>query len=238
MRMRIWTAVLTVLVLGGAMAAQDAPPAGGGQNGGGWRGGGQGFSGVGGQIVSIEGQTITLQTRDGATAKVKVSDATRMMNDGNPATLADFKVGDRIFAGGEQGKDGVWNAAMLGKRAGGGMGRGGAGGGPMMRPEDNGKTFVFGEITKIDGTKISLKKPDGAEQTIEVDDSTSFLNDHRESITLADFKVGQMVRGPGEVKNGVFVPKMLSTGMPRRQRGVEGAGAPPAPAQPAPEQKN
>jgi hypothetical protein len=133
------------------------------------------------------------------------------MKDGKEAKLSDFKVGDRVFASGEQDKDGVWTAQMLGQRAGaGGMG------GMQARPEDNGKTYILGELTKIDGTKLTVRKPDNIEQVIEVDDNTSFRNERRESVTLADVKVGDFLRGRGTLKSGVFVPQELNAGRARR----------------------
>jgi hypothetical protein len=189
---------------------------------------GAGFHGVGGQITAIEGTTIRLQTPDGGTAKVTTTSSTRFMKDRNEAKLSDFKVGDRVFAMGEQDKDGVWTAQVLGQRTGGGdFQRGGGMGGMQPRPEDNGKTYIFGEVTKIDGTKLTVKKPDNTEQVIEVDDDTSFRNEGRESVTLADVKVGEFVRGQGAVKNGVFVPKVLNAGRPRGMRPGASQGTSP-----------
>ncbi len=91
-------------------------------------------------------------------------------------------------------------------------------------------------MTKIDGTKLTIKKPDNTEQVIEADDDTSFRSG-RESVTLAEVKIGDFVRGQGALKNGVFVPKELNSG---RARGVyQGAtpptdGAPQTPSQSAP----
>jgi hypothetical protein len=190
--------------------------------------------GVGGQITAIEGSTISLQTFRGETAKVNVASSTKITQDRNEAKLADLKVGDRIFVSGSQGKDGVWNAQLVAKRT------GEFGGGPNRQapnPADNGKTFIFGELTKIDGTRLTIRKPDGSEQVIEVDDDTSFRNQQHESVTLADMKVGQLLRGQGEVKNGVFVPKVLNAGMPRSHGPITQepppAGTASAPAQPA-----
>jgi hypothetical protein len=233
MRLNVLTVAVLAIGLCVSAMAQDSPPTPpeGGQSTG--RGMGRDFHGVGGQITAIEGSMITLQTRDGETAKVKVSSSTRIMKDRNEAKLSDFKVGDRIFAAGEQGKDGVWVADMLGQRTGaGGPPRGGMGG-PQLKPEDNGKTYIAGEITKIDGTKLTIKKPDGNEQVIAVDDETSFRNG-RDSVTLADLKVGGFVRGTGVAKDGIFVPKELNTGRPRGPRpGAAPTGAPPAGAPPA-----
>jgi hypothetical protein len=197
------------------------------------------FHGVGGQITAIEGNTITLRTFRGENAKVAVISSTRITRDRSDAKLSDFKVGDTVFVRGEQGRDGVWSAEMLAERSGqpgqrGGMGMGGGGmrGAPVV-PEDNGKTYIAGTVIKIDGTKLTVKKPDGADQVIEVDDDTSFRNERRESVTLADVKVGDMVRGRGEVKNGIFVPGQLTAGA-NRPRLTPPAGVPPAVAPPVP----
>jgi len=230
MRMKLLALAVLATAICGAAMAQDAPPAAGQDGGGPGRGMGRDFQGVGGQITAIEGSTITLQTFTGETAKVKVSSSTRLMKDRNEAKLSDFKVGDRVFARGEQGKDGVWNAQMLGQRSGPpNGGRGGTMGGAQLKPEDNGKTYIFGELVKVEGTKLTVKKPDNTVQVIEVDDETSFRSG-RESVTLADVKIGDFVRGQGAVKNGVFVPKELNSGKPR---GQQAGGPPPPPPPPA-----
>jgi hypothetical protein len=205
-------------------AAQDAPSAGGaspdGQRMG--RGPGGNFQGVGGEITKIEGNTLTLTTFRGETAKVSVVDSTRIMKERAEAKLIDLKVGDRVMVRGQQDKNGVWVAEGVHVGGAGGM-RGGPGGaGP--NPADNGKTFIAGTVTKIDGLKLTVKKPDGSEQVIAVDDDTSFRNQRRESVTLADIKVGAMVHGQGEVKGGVFVPRQLTTGE-FRQHSEPPAGA-------------
>jgi len=189
--------------------------------------------GVGGQITAIEGSTVTLQTLRGETAKVNITSSTRLTRDRNDAKLSDFKVGDRVFAAGEQGKDGVWTARILAQRSGGGGIRREM---AQQKPEDNGKTYIFGEVAKIDGTKLTIKKPDNSEQIIEVDDDTSFRNERRESVTLAEVKIGDLVRGPGVLKSGVFVPKELNTGRPRgaRQATAPPDGAPQNPNRTAP----
>ena len=110
-------AAVTVLAVGlfGIAMAQEAPPTppqGAGQ-GRGMRGN---FRGVGGQITAIDGSTITLETFRGETAKVKITSSTRLVKDGNEAKLSEFKVGDRVFAAGEQDKDGAWIAQMFGQR--------------------------------------------------------------------------------------------------------------------------
>jgi hypothetical protein len=188
---------------------------------------GRDFHGVGGRISAIEGATITLDSFRGESAEVKITSSTRLMKDGREAKLSDFKVGDRVFASGEQDKDGVWTAQVFSQRAG---GPGGKMGPAQAKPEDNGKTYILGELNKVDGTRLTVKKPDNTEQVIEVDDGTSFRNERRESVTLADIKIGDFVRGQGAVKDGVFVAKELLTGRARGPR----SNAPARPSAPPP----
>ncbi len=231
MRMKSIAAVATLTIgLCGAMMAQDGPPPGAPPQGEAHEGRGTGFHGVAGQITAIDGTTVTLQTFSGGTAKVKITPSTRLVKDRNEAKLTDYKVGDRVFASGEQDKEGVWVAQVLGERTGaGGFPHGGAMGGAQFKPEDNGKTYIAGELVKVDGTKLTVKKPDDTVQVIEVDDDTSFRNERRESVTLADFKAGDFLRGQGAVKDGVFVAKSLNAGRGRGPR----AGTPPPPPPPS-----
>ena len=63
--------------------------------------------------------------------------------------------------------------------------------------------------------------------------------DSAESITLADIKVGDLVAGPGKLKNGIFTPTQLSVSDPTRQRRRGNGGNPRGdtapPVQPPPE---
>ncbi len=79
----------------------------------------------------------------------------------------------------------------------------------------------------MDDARVTVKRPDGVSQVIQADEGTSFKRGRRrtqmplngspaagadaggESITLADLKVGDVVVGPGALKNGVFVPAEL-----------------------------
>jgi len=214
-----------------AVMAQQAPPdAADGVRAG--RGPGANFHGVGGQITAIEGSTITLQTFSGESAKVHVTSSTRLIRDRVEAKFSDFKVGDRVFASGEQGKHGAWTAQFLAQRGGTGpRGENGA----RQKPEDNGKTYISGEITRIEGTTLTIRKPDNAEEVIEVNDETAFRNG-RESVTFADVKVGDFVRGQGALKNGIFVLNKLNAGRPRgaRQGAVPPGVVPQNQSQPAP----
>jgi len=87
----------------------------------------------------------------------------------------------------------------------------------MMR-EQLGKKFIAGEVAKIEETKLTIKRIDGETQVIEVDENTSFRNSKRESITLADVKVGDRVAGRGDLKDGIFVAGSLNVGAPGEMR--------------------
>ena len=173
--------------------------------------------GVAGTITALDANTITIKTRDGQTTQVTINDKTVYRKDRTAATLADFKVGDTVFVRGEKTGDNAWLAAAVATRGGGGA--------PDNFREGMGKLFIAGEVKSIDGTQLTIQRPDGVVQTIAVDENTSFRKDG-ESITLADLKPGDHVFGRGELKNGVFVPAILNLGQPRfgmqRQDGAPG----------------
>jgi hypothetical protein len=166
------------------------------------------FKGTAGAITAIKDDVITIKSRNGDEVKVKVSDKTLCRKDQNPAKLADFKVGDMIIAGGDQAADGSWNATFVASRP------AGAGGSQMMMSEGLGKVFIVGKVKEINGTKLTIERPDKESQIIEVDENTSFKK-QSESITLADIKPGDSVFGRGAVKDGVFVPTILTVGEPQ-----------------------
>jgi hypothetical protein len=145
------------------------------------------------------------------------------MKDRQPAKLADFKVGDMAMVRGRSTGTDAWEAEFLGSRRGdsgpGGFSQGGY-------AQDLGKKFIAGEIKSIDGTHLTIARMDGQTQTIAVDENTSFKK-NGESITLADFKAGDHVFGPGEVKDGTFVASKLMIGdMHRMHGGPEGSHGP------------
>jgi hypothetical protein len=174
--------------------------------------------GVAGTITAIEGTTLTVKSRNGQTAQVIVSDKTEYRKGRDSAKLADLKVGDEIFVKAQKAEDGTWPAEVIGIRP---------AGAPNMGDfrEALGKKFILGEIKSVQGVQLTILRPDGVEQTITVDENTSFRKDG-ESVTLADFKAGDHVFGRGELKNGVFVPVVLNWGEPRFMGGP-GGGQPP-----------
>src|SRR5262249_35668021 len=150
---------------------------------------------------------------------IKVGENTRVTKERQPIKLEEIKTDEVVLARGSL-KDNVMDAAMVGvvnpqmiqmMGQGGGPGGGGRGPGAGFNREDLGKKFIAGEVKAINETKLTIARPDGQNQDIEVDENTSFKRGN-ESITLPDIKTGDFVRGSGELKNGVFVPKELIVG--------------------------
>lgn len=238
------TILLAVASLGWAQD-QSAPPADAPTQGMGQMGqmqnGGRRGPGVAGTITAIDSATLVVKTRDGKTETVNLSDKTQFRKDRQPAKAADFKVGDEVFVRGQQAGD-SWTADVVAARP--------AGAGDMQQRmrEGMGKQFIAGEVKAINGTQLTIARPDGVSQTITVDENTSFKKQN-ESITLADVKVGDHVFGRGELKSDVFVPATLNVGQPGMMRRGQGQGMgmgqgsgmgqtpPPDTAAPAPPQQ-
>ena len=172
------------------------------------------WPGFAGTITAISDSSMTVKTLDGQTVQVSLSDKTQFRKDRQPAKLADFKVGDDIAVRGEQ-KDGVWQAEAVVERPAGQM--------AAMR-EGLGKQFIVGEVKAINGTQLTIERPDNVTQTITADENTSF-HKNNESITLADIKVGDHVFGRGELKSDVFVPRVLNVGEMHFMMGPHGGAA-------------
>jgi hypothetical protein len=110
---------------------------GGGQGGpgggGGWQQGGGGMQGTraGGEITSISGNQIKVQSRRGGERIIVVNDQTTFNKEGQSIALKDLKVGDRIFAMGKEANGQFVATEVHSGRPGGGGGRGGMQGPPQ-----------------------------------------------------------------------------------------------------------
>ncbi len=218
--MKIKNSIMMAVLLAGLVSgcgAQDTPPTtppdskpGSAADGG--REPGRRRPDVVGKITAINGQTLTIQNPEGRDVTVTVTGTTRFMKDRQPAKLTNFKVGDMAMVRGRSTGTDAWEAEVLGTRTGsaGAFGQGGF-------AEGMGKKFIAGEIKAIDGTHLTITRRDGETQTIAVDENTSFRKEG-ESITLADFKVGDRIYGPGAVKDGTFMATTLNLGGPRGMR--------------------
>jgi hypothetical protein len=223
--------MLVFLVFSLAAWAQDAPaaapqgpPPQGMDQGSMGHGPGHRGSGVAGSITAINADSIVIKTMDGKTAQVNLNSNTQFRKERQPVKLSDFKVGDEVFVRGPQASDGSWQAEMIGARP-----AGGGGGFRQGMAEGMGKQFIAGEVKAVNGTQLTIARPDGVTQTISVDENTSFRKQN-ESITLADIKPGDHVFGRGALKGDVFVPTQLNVGEPGMGMGRgngQGRGTPP-----------
>ncbi len=190
-----------------------------------------------GKITSVNKDVLTVAPLSGGQPiTVKITANTRVTRQRQPIKVEEIKVDEVVFVRGqingnsvEAGMVGVVPPEMAQRMQQGGVG--GMGGGRQFNPEDMGKKFIAGEVKAINETKLTIARPDGQSQDIEVDENTSFKKSG-ESITLADIKVGDFVSGPGELKNNIFVAKELRAGRLPRGGGMgfgqgrgQGAGA-------------
>ncbi|HEV2135382.1 MAG TPA: DUF5666 domain-containing protein [Terracidiphilus sp.] len=225
----------------------SAPQAG--QYGGGYgrRGGGRGFGGMGmmgraisGNVTDIAAGRFTVKTFEGDTYTVNFSDSTRFMkmqggmgggrgrmggggmrgNPPEPIKAADIKVGDPIAARGQVDASaktiGAAGIMLLDPQAAQRM---------QQMAADYGKTWFMGRVTTIDGTNVTLTgTQDNAPHTFAVNENTDF-RERRTPITLADVKVGDMIRAQGALSNGTFIASIVNV-MRMPQGGPNGPGNP------------
>ena len=204
-----------------------------------------GMQRVMGEVTAVNGANLTIKTEDGSSFQVTTTDNTRVMKGrGVSVKVADLKVGDGLMAMGNlDAPNKTMHAAMVVAQDAADM--------KKMR-ENLGKTYIIGKVTAIDAddAKMTVMRSDGVSQTIGFDETTSFKRGRvmrggsggfgggdasgsapapsAESITLADIKVGDQVGGQGSLKNGVFVPAVLTVGAPGQGRRRGGEGQPGA----------
>lgn len=156
-------AVLAALAIGTgvAMAQQGEAPSGAtddavfrpGMGPMGPDGPGRGRHLMGGEVIKVEGNTITIKTLKGEEKAVKVDDNTKYRKppDG-AATLADVKAGEKVGVLLDRSSTAdnlLARAVMIGE--------------PPARG-----SAVIGEITKVDGNKVTIKAADGSEKEVEL----------------------------------------------------------------------
>jgi hypothetical protein len=221
---------------------QGQGQAGQGQGRGGHEGGPRPLFG---KITAMNNGTMEITSPDGQAVTVKVTPQTEFRKDREPAKASDFKVGDMVFVRGDKNADNTVTASMIGARSGGpGLGGrpngpGGGPGGGGMNLGTLGKDYVAGEVKSIDAPKLTVLRTDNVTQTLELNEETS-LRRGRESITMADIKVGDHIMARGAANGQVFVPKGVTVMTPemwqRMQQyaasGASGANTSPATATP------
>ncbi|HTZ58736.1 MAG TPA: DUF5666 domain-containing protein [Acidobacteriaceae bacterium] len=186
--------------------------------------GGQGFrqafgpgNGVRGTVTAIAGDSFTIKTDPGDIYHVFYGPNTRLMKDRQPIQASDVHVGDMLMAGGlVDAKAKTVGAVVVvdidAKEV-------------SEARASFGKTWVVGKVTAIHGLKISIERAgDKQTQVLAVDENTSFRK-HREDVTLADVKVGDMISSQGAIHDNTFVATILRI-MPPGSGHFAGAGQP------------
>jgi hypothetical protein len=203
---------------------------------------------IAGKVTEVGKDSLVIAPLSGGDAvTVKINADTRVNKQRQPIKLEEIKKEDVVFVRGEK-KDSIVQATMVGvvppeiaerMRQGGGaffIAGGGGPGGQQFNREDLGKKFIAGEVKAIDGVKLTVARPDGQSQDIEVDENTSFKKG-QESVTLPDIKVGDFISGPGEVKGDVFVARTINIGRGRMMNRNRRGEGPPADQQKPPSQE-
>jgi len=186
--------------------------------------------GVRGTVTAVSGNNISIKTEQGDVYKIETGPNTHLRKqrdrsqgraagtaDANPGgeqvKVSDIHVGDMVLAAGDKDDKaktvGAVMVIVLDKEQ------------YEKARADFGKTWTAGAIQSIDETKITVKRPDNVIQTIVVDENTSFRK-RRDSITMADIKVGDNVTARGALQNGNFVATVLSVGGPGQGGGPGG----------------
>jgi len=162
-----WAAglVLGVAMAGAPAAASVAPVGGSGQEeqSGGLPAGSQMVRGT---VTAVGGEGLTVMGEAGVIYRVTTTPNTRLMKGREPVKVTEIKAGDGLGAMGVLDPSTKTLHAMFVtvldaeqvKKA----------------QADLGKTYIAGEVTAMDEVKLTIKRPDGVVQTIEVDEGTSF----------------------------------------------------------------
>jgi hypothetical protein len=145
--------------------------------------------------------SFAVKTDSGQPWKVLYGVNTRLMKGRDAIRASDIQTGDMIFAAGnvDEKKKTIGAAILIDIPS------------EEVRKarEGLGKTWAAGKITAIAGTRIQVHRLDGVEQSIAVDENTSF-REKRDSVTLADLRPGEGFRAEGHVTNGIFTATTLT----------------------------
>lgn len=148
------------------------------------------ISGVFGQVVSVTGNTITVNGKDGKIYSIDATNAKIFKSKDNSLVITDIKIGDTLIVKGKVSgttvsatviKDGLWSASEVrhGKLPG-----------------------VYGTVSAVNGTTITLTREDG--KTYTVDASKAVITNGVKAkkpavITVSDIVIGDSVMVNGTV---------------------------------------
>ncbi len=150
------------------------------------RKGGRGLGAFGGghgavTITAIDGSKVSLTTEDGWTRTITVTADTKIRKGGQDAKVGDLAVGDQIRFSQKRNDDGSYTITAI----------------QVPTPKTG------GEVTKIDGDTLTLKRRNGETQTVTLTGSTTYQVG-REAGARTDVKVGSKVTVEGSTSGDAF----------------------------------
>ena len=185
----------------GATTAPDATAAPGVHGPGraypGFKGWPGGFGGLGGasvpgfgshiMISAIKDLQISLATADGWSRTITATSATVITKGGQTIEVADLKVGDEIHFRQTRNADGTYTIVAI----------------DVVVPRTG------GEVTKVDGNDITIKKRDGTSQIVTVTGSTVYRLGSAAG-SKSDVKVGSDIEAAGTISGTAFTATSVS----------------------------
>jgi len=177
--------------------------------------GGVGAPGIGRlggvEITGIDGSDLDLETVDGWTRTITVTDGTEITKGGDPIELDDLAVGDSIRFRLERNDDGTFSITRI----------------DVVLPH------VAGTVTAVTDTTITVELRGGTTATVHVDDGTVFkVEDVTGTAGIDDVKVGMRIVASGEANaDGSLDASRVLAGTGRFREDREWKRAPdPSPA--------
>ena len=159
---------------------------------------GNGLSGV---VTTAQPGNFMIRTDDGQSYKVFWGPNTHFMKDRELVEAKVIRVGDMLVAAGEvDRKAKTVGAVFLYDLDAAEVSKARAG---------FGKTWTAGKVTAIHDLKITIEEAgDQKAEVVAVDENTSFRR-RKESVTLADVKVGDFISVQGTPRNNAFLARVL-----------------------------
>ncbi len=174
-----------------------------------------------GKITAIKDGALEITKPNGSTARIKTTEKTEFRKEGQSARFSDFKVGEMVLVSAQDSGGKGLTALIVAGRTGGGGPNIGPGEMIMMDGEETGKDFVMGEVTAIDPPQITIQQPDNVTQKLKLTEETS-LRKGRDSITIADMKVGDHIFAGGSLQDNALVLKNVQVIPPEQWERMQG----------------
>lgn len=156
-----------------------------------------------GDVTAVSGNNLMVKTEEGQVYTVETGPNTHFRKQRDEIQIGAIHAGDMIAAIGDKDTKahtlGAAFVMVIDKAR-----------YEQMRA-DYGKTWTAGVVQSINGTNITIKRPDNTTQTIAVDENTSFRK-HQEDIILPDIKPGDNLTARGVLHGEAFLATLVTVG--------------------------